>query len=211
MNKLMTFAFVAVSLTAVGCKKKEGADAVKKTEGMDKPAGEAKPTEGKPTEAKTEPAVVASGTCPAGFTQNAKGAFCIKLPAGTKGDGGAGSPQGEGKTLRYSWAGGDKGSDWGISVDVRPMSEYYADNMERVKQPPYEGKLGKDGKIGDTGAWASGESGPPPAGFAARHWIKSVNKNEKMQLACDISRASGAAAPTEDEVFEACKSIAFAK
>jgi hypothetical protein len=175
-------------------------------------ADPAKPSE-TPTEAKpADPApAAASGTCPDGFTQNSKGGFCIKLPAGTKGDGGAGMAQGDGKTMRYSWAGGEKGSDWGISVDVRPMSEFYPDNMERVKQPPYQGKLGKEGKIGDTGEWASGESGPPPKDFAQRRWIKSVNKNDKMQLSCDISRASGTGAPTEDEVFEACKSIAFAK
>jgi hypothetical protein len=153
----------------------------------------------------------ASGKCPSGFTLQPKGNFCIKLPAGTKGDGGAGMAQGDGKTMRYSWAGGEKGSDFGLSVDVRPMSEHYPDNMERVKSPPYQGKALKDGKIGDTGAWGSGESGPPPDGFAQRHYINSVNKSDTMQLSCNVTRASGTGAPSEDEVFEACKTIVFAK
>ena len=62
-----------------------------------------------------------------------------------------------------------------------------------------------------TGAWATGDDGPPSAGYAQRRWIDAVNKTDKMQLSCEVTRANGTAAPTEDEVFEACKSIAFAK
>jgi hypothetical protein len=38
-----------------------------------------------------------------------------------------------------------------------------------------------------------------------------VNKSDKMQLSCNVTRASGTGAPSEDEVFEACKTIVFAK
>jgi len=168
-----------------------------------------KPADTKP--ADTAPAAAASGKCPDGFTLQAKGGFCIKLPAGTKGDGGAGMAQGDGTIMRYSWVGGDKGSDWGIAVDVRPNNEHYAESLEYVKQPPYQGKKVADGKVGDAGGWASGDSGPPSAGFAQRRWIKSMNKNDKTTVSCDISRANGTGAPSEDEVFEACKTITLPK
>ena len=161
------------------------------------------------TEAKSETPAAAAGKCPEGFTQ--KASFCIKLPAGVTGDGGTGMAVGDGKSTQYGWPGGEKGSDFGITVVVSPKNEYYNATVEDVKKPTYQGKAVADGKIGDTGAWGTGEDGPPPAGYAQRHYIKAVNKNDKQQLTCSITRAAGTGAPSEDAVFEACKTIQFAQ
>jgi hypothetical protein len=160
------------------------------------------------TDVKAE-APAASGKCPDGFTQ--KLSFCIKLPPGNFGDGGKGMAVGDGKSNQYGWAGGEKGSDFGITVVLSAKNEYYDDTVKAVKDPSYQGKALADGKIGDTGAWGSGEDGPPPAGYAQRHYVKSVNKSDKEQLTCWTTRAIGTGAPSEDQVFEACKTIQFAQ
>jgi hypothetical protein len=202
-----TISFISV-LALVACKKSEDKPADTKT-------GETKVTDTK-AESKAEPAPSSDGKCGAGMFYQATGNFCIKLPA-TKfvgsADGGPGKPNNNPKAKEFSWVGGDTGADFSIVVAVFPMSEYYADSIERVAQPPYEGKLGEQGKIGDAGAWASGDSGPPPAGKNQRRWIKSHNRDGKNQnqISCEVTRASGAGAPSEADVFEACKSIAFAK
>jgi hypothetical protein len=150
-----------------------------------------------------------SGKCPDGFTQ--KTSFCIKLPPGVVGDGGSGMAVGDGKSMQYGWPGGDKGNDFGITVVVSAKNEYYDATVKDVKTPSYQGKAIADGKVGDVGAWGSGEDGPPPAGYAQRHYIKSVTRNDKQQLTCSTTRANGTGAPSEDQVFEACKTIQFAQ
>ena len=156
-----------------------------------------------------------AGVCPDGFRYATNGGFCIKVPAIAKGDGGKGMEVGNGKFKQYGWSGGEKGSDFGLTVMVGPLStEYWDQNVEdAMKKPPYQGKALTEGKIGDIGAWGSGEDGPPPAGYAQRRYINSIVKNEKdkLQLRCNVTRASGNGPPSEEEVFEACKTITFAK
>jgi hypothetical protein len=188
--------FALIALTSAACK--------------DKPKTETK-AETKTGEGSAEAPTGASGACPDGFRHQPKGGFCIKLPASVKGDGGAGMAVGKNQT-QFGWAGGEKGSDFGVTVQVWALSEHYDDNLQRaMKNPPYQGKVLGEGKIGETGGWGYGESGPPPAGYAQRRYINSMIKNDKMQLSCNVSRASGNGPPTEDEVFEACKTITFAK
>ena len=187
MHKLMLSFVAALSLVTMGCKNTKDAP-------------------GTGSAAKT---ATGSGHCPDGFTQ--KSTFCIKLPPGVVGDGGQGMAVGDGKTMQYGWPGGDKGSDYGITVRVSAKNEFYAATVEDVKKPTYQGKAVADGKIDDTGVWGSGEDGPPPTGYAQRHYLKSVNRNDKQQLTCSVTRANGTGAPSEDQVFEACKTIVFAK
>ncbi len=196
--------------------KKSGDIMAKYTECMTKAmmagADPAKPTEAKPTEAKPATPAVAAGKCAAGFTNIVESNVCVKLPAILKEDGSKKAKiVGNNNASEYSWAAGDKGSDWSLYINVSDMNEYWEDSVKDVKVPTYQGKAVADGKIGDTGFWGTGEDGPPPAGFAQRRYIKSVNKNDKKKLTCKVSRAIGTAAPTEDEVFEACKTIEFAK
>jgi hypothetical protein len=154
-----------------------------------------------------------AGKCPDGQTYISKNNFCIKIPKGAReAFGGAKGRDGGNGAWEYTWMGGDKGWDYSLTVKVHPMkAESWDWNKEHVADPQYQGKKVAEGKIGDTGMWATSESGPPPAGFAQRHVIKSINKTEKEYLVCDITRANGKEAPTEEEVFEACKTIAFAK
>ncbi len=192
MHKLTLSFVAALSLVTGGCKKTK-----------DAPAGSGSAA-AKTAEAK------GSGHCPDGFTQ--KSTFCIKLPAGVVGDGGQGMAVGDGKTMQYGFPGGDKGSDYGITIRVSARNDqYFADNLEAVKKPTYQGKAIADGKIGDSGAWGSGEEGPPPAGYAQRHYLNAFIRGDKEELHCDVSRANGTGAPSEDDVFNACKTIAFAK
>jgi hypothetical protein len=172
----------------------------------------AKPAEEKPADPAPATPPVAAGKCPDGHTNIVESNVCVKLPAMLKEDGSKkGKIVGNNKASEYSWAGGDKGSDWSIYVNVSDMSEYWQDSVDDVKKPTYQGKALEDGKIGDTGFWGVGEDGPPAAGFAQRRYIKSVNKNDKKKLTCKVTRANGTAAPTEEEVFAACKTIEFAK
>jgi hypothetical protein len=156
------------------------------------------------------------GKCPDGVTYVSKSNFCIKLPKGGKGtregiSGLKGKDDGDGR-WEFSFLGGDKGWDFSIQVMVHAMKPDTWDwNKEHVGDPPYQGKKTADGKIGDTGMWASGEDGPPPSGYAQRHWVKGINKTDKNYLVCKITRANGKEEPKEEEVFEACKTIAFAK
>ncbi len=205
MTKL-TITFLSL-LTITACKKTE-----------DKKAGDTKVTDTKEdTKADTKVAAPSApssdGKCASGFSYNTMGTFCIKLPPKYAGKTDAeGRESGNGTAKQYGWAGGDSGSDYGITVFVSPMNEeYWLDSIERVKQPPYEGKLTAEGKLEGGGAWATGDSSAPPAGKNQRRWIHTVAKSDKLKLTCEVSRANGTAAPTEAEVFESCKSIVFAK
>ncbi len=154
-----------------------------------------------------------AGKCPEGQTYISKSNFCIKIPKGAREafGGSKGKDAGDGK-WEYSWLGGDKGWDYSLTVSVFPMkAESWDWNKEHVADPQYQGKKVAEGKIGDTGLWATSEDGPPSPGYAQRNVIKSINKSEKDYLVCKVTRANGKEAPTEEEVFEACKSIAFAK
>ncbi len=164
------------------------------------------------TKAEPKAAASSNGKCADGFSYNSMGTFCIKLPPAYAGKVDAeGRESGNGTAKQYGWAGGDSGSDYGITVMVSPMNEYWADSLERVAQPPYQGKLTAQGKLDGGGAWATGEDSAPPAGKNQRHWIHTVAKSDKLKLTCEITRASGTGKPSEEEVFETCKSITFAK
>lgn len=212
MMKLQVL-IAALALTS-GCKAKAkdagvGSAAPTANETM---TAEPKVADPKVADPKAAPvAAVVTGKCADGFTLQATGGFCIKLPAGVKGDGGPPMEVGNNKAQQFGWAGGEKGSDFGITVKVWPMSEYYADSLKDVSKAPYQGKALAQGKIGDTGAWGTGESAPSTPPAVNRHELNAVNKNDKMQLSCNITRAIGTGAPTEDDVFEACKTITFPK
>lgn len=187
--------------------------ACKKTE--DKKTADTKVTEASPeTKPEAKPAAPSSnGKCADGFTYNTMGKFCIKLPPKFAGKlDPEGRESGNGSAKQYGWAGGDSGNDYGITVFVSKMNEeYWTDSLERVKQPPYQGKLTADGKLDGGGTWATGEDSAPPAGKHQRHWIHTVAKSPTQRLTCEITRASGAGSPTEQEVFDTCKTIVFAK